>query len=1077
MKISHFFIDRPIFAGVIAVLITLIGGFAYFGLPVAQYPEIVPPTIVVNAVYPGATAETLADTVAAPIEQQINGVDNMLYMSSSSTADGNVGITVTFKLGTNLDTAQVLVQNRVATALPRLPTQVQALGVTTRKNSPDFLMVVHLLSPDHSLDQQYISNYATLQLRDRLARLEGAGDVRIFGARDYGMRIWIDPERAAAANLTAGDIVAALRGQNVQVAAGAIGQPPFTKGAAAYELNIVTLGRLTEPRQFEDVIIKATGGRIVRVRDVARVELGAQDYRVNSYLDGQPAVAIPIFQRPGSNALQAAKDVFATMNEAKKSFPPGLDYKVVYNPTEYVASSISEVEKTLFIAIGLVVVVVIVFLQSWRAAIIPVIAIPVSLIGTMAVLAAIGYSLNTLSLFGLVLAIGIVVDDAIVVVENVERNLEAGMDPHSAAFKSMDEVGGALIAIALVLCAVFVPTAFISGISGQFYKQFAVTIATATIFSLIVSLTLSPALAALLLRPKAKEGSRGPVGKASDWFNRNFDRLGKWYGARTKKLVRIPLIVGLVYIGLILIAAWRFAATPVGFIPAQDQGYLISAINLPAGASLARTDKVARQISADILKRKGIAHTVTFVGFNGATFSNAPNAATIFVTEASFDDRKKDKLTGETITNALRGDVAKNPDAQTLVIPPPPVRGIGTGGGFKMLIEDRAGRGYIALEGVTQSVVGQANGGKSIGPSFSLFNTKTPRLYADIDRQKAFYLGIDPALVFDTLQVYMGGTFVNDFNLLGRTFQVTAQADDPFRQTQADIANLKTRTSSGAMVPIGSVINFRNETGPYRVVRYNLYPASEVQGDTKPGFSSGQALAEMEKIGAKLPTGFGYDWTELAFQQRQAGNTAVLVFGAAVVFVFLLLAAQYESLTLPLAVILIVPMCLLAAIIGVDIRGFDNNILTQIGLVVLVGLAAKNAILIVEFARQAEDEGQDKWQAAQTAAQERLRPILMTSFAFIFGTIPLAIAYGAGAEMRQALGTAVVFGMLGVTIFGLMFTPVFYVITRSLQDWATGKGKSGGRKPGGKDGGKDGEPAPQDDPHATSFAPAPLPAR
>ncbi len=1066
MKFSHFFIDRPIFSGVIAVIITLIGGFAYFGLPVSQYPEIVPPTIVVRAIYPGASAETLADTVAAPIEQQINGVDSMLYLSSSSTGDGNVTITVTFKLGTNLDTAQVLVQNRVATALPRLPQEVQALGVTTLKNSPDFLMVVHLISPDHSLNQQYISNYATLQLRDRLSRLDGVGDVRIFGARDYGMRIWIDPERASAANLTAGDIVTALRGQNVQVAAGAIGQPPFTKGAAAYELNIETLGRLQEPSQFEDVIIKADARRIVRVRDVARVELGAQDYRVNAYLDGQPAVAIPIFQRPGSNALQAAKDVFATMNEAKKTFPPGLEYKVVYNPTEYVATSISEVEKTLFIAIGLVVLVVLIFLQSWRAAIIPVIAIPVSLIGTMAVLAAVGYSLNTLSLFGLVLAIGIVVDDAIVVVENVERNMEAGLNPRDAAFRSMDEVGGALVAIALVLAAVFVPTAFISGISGQFYKQFAVTIATATLFSLIVSLTLSPALAALLLRPKKEHEQNGIVGKAADWFNRNFDRLGRNYGGATKRLVRIPLLVGIVYMALIALAAWRFIATPVGFIPAQDQGYLISAINLPEGASLARTDAVARSLSADILKQKGIAHTVMFVGFNGATFTNAPNSATIFVTESSFDERKKLSLSGDQITGALRGDVAKNTQAQTLVIPPPPVRGIGTGGGFKMLVEDRSGRGYTALEAVAQSVVGQANKSASIGPTFTLFNTKTPRIYADIDRQKAYYLGVPPSSVFEALQVYMGGIFVNDFNLLGRTFQVTAQADDPFRQTQADIANLKTRSASGTMVPIGSMINFQSKTGPYRVVRYNLYPAAEVQGDTKPGASSGQALNEMEQIAAKLPSGFGFDWTELAYQQRQAGNTAVLVFGAAVVFVFLLLAAQYESLTLPLAVILIVPMCLLAAILGVNLRGFDNNILTQIGLVVLVGLAAKNAILIVEFARQAEQQGHNKWQAAETAARERLRPILMTSLAFIFGTIPLAIAYGAGAEMRQALGTAVVFGMLGVTFFGLIFTPVFYVITRSLQDWATGKNKRG-----------DHERKADPEPPEPAFAPAPLPDR
>ena len=1040
MSPSRFFIDRPIFAGVIAIIITLIGGFAYFTLPVAQYPEIVPPTIVVNATFPGASAETLADTVAAPIEQQINGVDNMLYMSSSSTADGSVSITVTFKLGTNLDTAQVLVQNRVATAQPRLPELVQRLGVTTRKNSPDFLMVVHLISPNQSLDQQYVSNYATLQIRDKLARLSGVGDVRVFGARDYGMRIWIDPDRAAANNITAGDIVTALQGQNVQVAGGAIGQPPFTKGSSAYELNIQALGRLTEPAQFEDVIVKANGGRVVRIRDIARVELGSQDYRVNSYLDGKPAVGIAVFQRPGSNALSAAQDVFHAMDEAKKSFPAGLDYRVVYNPTEYVAASISEVETTLFIAVGLVVIVVLIFLQSWRAAIIPVLAIPVSLIGTMAVLAALGYSLNTLSLFGLVLAIGIVVDDAIVVVENVERNLEAGASPRDAAVKSMDEVTGALVAIALVLCAVFIPTALISGISGQFYRQFAITIATATLFSLIVSLSLSPALAALLLRPKKKDGRQhGIVARAADGFNRNFDRLGKGYSRTTKRLVRVPVIVGIVYLVLIGLTAWRLTATPAGFIPAQDQGYVLAAVNLPAGASLARTDAVARRVADAAIKQKGVVHTVMLVGFNGATFSNAPNAATIFVTEAPFADRGKEGLTDTRISNALRGEVMKIQEAMTLVIPPPPVRGIGTGGGFKMLIEDRAGRGNKALEAVTQSIAGQANQQPAVGTTFSLFETHTPRLFADIDRSKAYYLGINPSDIFDALQVYMGGTFVNDFNLLGRTYQVTAQADDPFRQTQADVANLRVRTTAGKMVPIGSVTNFHNETGPYRVVRYNLYPAAEVQGTTKPGFSTGQSLDQMEALAAKLPEGFGFDWTELAFQQREAGNTALLVFGAAVVFVFLLLAAQYESLTLPLAVILIVPMCLLAAIIGVNLRGMDNNILTQIGLVVLVGLAAKNAILIIEFARQAEAEGKDKWQAAEQAAQERLRPILMTSFAFIFGTIPLAIATGAGAEMRQALGTAVVFGMLGVTIFGLIFTPVFYVVVRSLGEWASGR--------------------------------------
>jgi len=1047
--ISRFFISRPIFAAVVSILITIIGLFAYFTLPVAQYPEIVPPTISVTATYPGASAETIAETVAAPIEQQINGVDNMLYLSSASTADGRVTITVTFQIGTNLDTAQVLVQNRVATALPRLPDVVQRLGVTTRKNSPDFLMVIHLISPDGSLNQQYISNYITLQIQDRIARLGGVGDVRIFGARDYGMRVWIDPDRAAANGINAGEVVAALQAQNVQVAAGAIGQPPFSAGARAFELNIQTLGRLTNAQQFADVVIRSDlDGRIVRVKDVARVELGAQDYRTNSYLDGKVAGAVLVFQRPGSNALAAADDVIRTMEEAKKSFPPGLDYRIVYNPTAFVRASIDAVQQTLLEAVILVTLVVIVFLQSWRAAVIPVIAIPVSLIGTMAVLAGLGYSLNNLSLFGLVLAIGIVVDDAIVVVENCERHIEEGMAPREAAIRSMDEVGAALVAIALVLVAVFLPTAFITGISGQFYRQFAVTIATATLFSLLVSLTLSPALAALLLRQKDPEGERGLVGRAAGAFNRGFDRLSNRYSRTTQKLVRRPLPVILVYLGLIALAAWRFAATPAGFIPAQDQGYLIVAINLPPGSSLARSDQFARELNADLLKVKGVIHTVMFTGFNGATFANAPNAATIFTTLDDFKNREGKGLSAPELVGTISGLVNKKLQAFTLVIPPPPVRGIGTGGGFKMILEDRNGAGYKALDQAAQSVIGQANARPELTRVFTLNETRTPRLYADIDREKAYYLGVSLTDIFQTLGIYLGGAYVNDFNLFGRTYQVTAQADDPFRLTQADIGNLKVRSSSGAMVPLASVMTLRTDTGPYRVVRYNLYPAAEIQGEAKPGYSSGQALTAMEQIGAGLGRGFGWEWTELAYQQRAAGNTAVIVFAMAVVFVFLLLSAQYESLTLPLAVILIVPMCLLAAIVGVNLRGMDNNILTQIGLVVLVGLAAKNAILIVEFARQGEDEqGMDRWEAAANAARERLRPILMTSFAFIFGVVPLAIATGAGAEMRQALGTAVLFGMIGVTLFGLLFTPVFYVLTRSLAEWFS-RGRGGATRRG-----------------------------
>jgi HAE1 family hydrophobic/amphiphilic exporter-1 len=1036
MRLSHFFIDRPIFAAVLAIFITLIGGVAYFTLPVAQYPEIAPPTIVVTASYPGASAEVVSNTVATPLEQEINGVEHMLYMVSQATSDGNLQLTVTFALGTDLDIAQVLVQNRVAVAEPRLPEEVRRIGVTVRKNSPDLMMVIHLSSPDASRDQLYISNYATLQIKDVLARLDGVGDVRVFGARDYAMRIWLDPERTAARNLTAGEVVAALQAQNVQVAAGVLNQPPVPR-PGAFQLNIETLGRLTDPRQFANIIVRTDpDGRVTRIQDIGRVELGAQDYNANGYLDERSAVPLLIFQRPGSNALATAESLLSTMQELSKDFPAGLRYDVVYNPTDFIAQSVDAVIDTIFEAVALVVLVVILFLQTWRASIIPIVAIPVSLIGTFAVLAALGFSLNNLSLFGLVLAIGIVVDDAIVVVENVERNLRQGMSPKEAAHRTMDEVGAALIAIAIVLSAVFVPAAFIPGISGEFFRQFAVTIASATIISCFLSLTLSPAMCALLFKPHAEHPPRPsllvrPIHAFFRGFNRAFTGMSNRYAAATRRLVRLSVLMLVVYAGLIGLTAWQFGRTPTGFIPQQDQGYLITVLQLPPGSSLARTDEVVRRTAKLMLGTPGITHVVPFAGFDGATFTNAPNAGVIFSALAPFSERAEQGLSAGHILGELTRRLASVQDAFIITIPPPPVRGIGNSGGFKMMVQDKRGRGLEALEAANNDMVGAANQTPAVLGAFSLFNTRTPKVYADIDRVRAEMLGVPADKVFETLEVYIGSAFVNEFNILGRTFRVTAQADGKFRQSLRDIANLKTRNAAGAMVPIGAVTAFRDITGPYRVTRYNLFPAAEIQGSTPSGYSTGQSLAAMEQLAAeRLPDGFGYEWTELAFQEKLAGSTGLLVFGAAVVFVFLALAAQYESWSLPFAVILIVPMCLLAAVTGLQLRNLGVDILGQIGFVVLVGLAAKNAILIVEFAKQAEERGADRFAAAEEAAHTRLRPILMTSLAFILGVVPLVIAVGAGAEMRQSLGTAVFSGMIGVTFFGLFLTPIFYVVTR-----------------------------------------------
>jgi hydrophobe/amphiphile efflux-1 (HAE1) family protein len=1041
MRISHFFIDRPIFAAVVSIVFVILGGVSFSRLPVAQYPEIAPPIINVTGQYPGASADVVAATVVTPIEQQINGVENMIYMSSNSTADGRFAIAVSFELGTNLDIAQVQVQNRVAIAQPRLPNDVRNIGVTVTKASPDLMMVVHIYSPDKSRDGLFISNYATLAITDILTRIDGVGSITVFGGRDYSMRVWADPDRLQTLGLTAGDIVLALQGQNVQVAGGVLDQPPTPK-QGAFQFAVQTLGRLANPDEFANIVVKQTATAVVRLRDVARIELAAQDYTTNSYLDRDPAVALAVFQRPGSNALATAKNITATMDQLAKSFPSGVAHAIVYNPTQFIQESVNAVMQTIGEAVILVVLVVILFLQTWRAAIIPIVAIPVSLIGTFFFMAIFGFTLNNLSLFGLVLAIGIVVDDAIVVVENVERNIEAGLDPRAAAHKSMDEVGAALIAIALVLCAVFVPSAFITGISGQFYRQFALTIAGATIISLIVSLTLSPAMCALLLKPRDRGRSvawwERPIRGFFRGFNWGFERLAGGYHWFVARAVRFVVVMLVLYVGVLAFGLNEFRKTPIGFIPQVDRGYLIVVIQLPPGASLSRTDEVQQRVVDICLKTPGVAHAVNFVGFNGATFTNAPNSGAVFLTLDSWDERARDpKQSAAGITGELFKRLAGIQEALVLVIQPPPVAGIGNAAGVRMMVEDRAGRGSQALLDATTAMVSKAGQTPGLTQVFTLFENSTPQIYLEIDRTKAQLLGISPPDLFAALQVYIGSAYVNDFNLLGRTFRVTAQADAPFRRNPNDILKIRVRNSSGETVPLGSFTTVQNIAGPYRVPRYNLYPAAELDAAAVIGYSQGQAIASLEKIAAEtLPDGFSYEWTTLAFQQVKAGSTALFAFALAVVFVFLVLAAQFESLTLPLAVILIVPMCLVASISGVILRGQDNNILTQVGFIVLIGLAAKNAILIVEFAHQLEDQGRDRAAAAVEAARLRLRPILMTSLAFIFGVMPLVWAIGAGAELRQTLGTAVFAGMIGVTAFGLIFTPIFYVVSRWLAEKA-----------------------------------------
>jgi hydrophobe/amphiphile efflux-1 (HAE1) family protein len=1043
MNLSSFFIDRPIFASVIALFITLLGAFAYPALPLAQYPEIAPPSVAVVAAFPGASAETMAETIAAPIEQEINGAEGMLYMRSNSS-QGLTTITVTFQPGTDIDTAQVLVQNRVSLAEPRLPDQVRQIGVTVTKQATDFLMVAAMTTTDPAIDIDYVGNYANSTIRDRLLRLPGVGAVQVFGGGNYSMRVWIDPDAAAARNLTSEEIIAALRGQNVQVAGGSVGQPPFRRGSPAFELPVQVQGRLTSPDQFADIVVKSdpATGAITRLRDVARVEIGSQDY--SGTTNARSAVFIAIQQLPGSNALDTAKAVLADLEAASRDFPPGVHYSIPYNPTEYVQDSVDEVQRTLVEAIALVVLVIVLFLQTWRAAIIPIIAIPVSLIGTFAVQLALGFSINSLSLFALVLAVGIVVDDAIVVVEAVERHIREGLSPREAAHRTMREISGALIAIGLVLVAVFVPAALISGIPGIFYRQFAVTIAAAAAISTTMSLTLSPALAAVLLKPhrpagEAEETARRrwtrPLRRAAARFNEGFDWLSLRYGSTTGRLVHRSTMMLLIYGGLLGLTVWRLEATPTGFIPDQDQGFLIGVIQLPPGASLERTEAAVERIRKVVSQNPKVVETAAFAGLDGSTFSPASNSGIMFLRLAEHEDRRGEGESAAELAGALTGAVAGAEEgAQVFFLSPPPVPGLGNGSGFSMMVEDRGHAGYQALQGATFAMMGAAQQDPDVAQVFSLFNTASPRVEAEVDRDRAELLGVQPQQVYDALGTYLGSTYVNDFNLLGRTFRVTAQAEAAARDDLADVGRLQVRSSGGDMVPLSAIATFRYGSGPVQVTRYNNYPAAELQGQTPPGIASGQSLRAMENIAARsLPPGFGYEWTGIAYQEQLAGNTAPLVFGVAVLCVFMVLAAQYESLTLPLAVILIVPMCVLAAMTGINLRGMDNNILTQVGLIVLIALAAKNAILIVEFARQAEDDqGMNRFDAAVHAARSRLRPILMTSFAFIFGVIPLAIAVGPGAEMRQAMGTAVAFGMIGVTLFGLIFTPVFYVVCRAL---------------------------------------------
>ncbi|WP_028311540.1 efflux RND transporter permease subunit [Derxia gummosa] len=1039
MNLSRFFIDRPIFAGVLSLLMLLSGLIAIGVLPVSEYPEVVPPSVVVRAQYPGANPKVIAETVATPLEESINGVEGMLYMGSQATTDGLMTLTVTFKLGTDPDKAQQLVQNRVNQAEPRLPEEVRRLGITTIKSAPDLTMVVHLLSPDGRYDMTYLRNYAVLNVKDRLARIDGVGQVQLFGSGDYSMRVWLDPQKVAARGLSAGDVVAAIREQNVQAAAGVVGASPGLPGVEL-QLSVNAQGRLRNEEEFGDIIVRTgANGEITRLRDLGRIELGAADYALRSLLDNKSAVAIPIFQAPGSNAISISDNVRATMAELRKTMPEGIDYSIVYDPTQFVRASIKSVVHTLLEAVALVVLVVILFLQTWRASVIPLLAVPVSVVGTFAVMLLGGFSINALSLFGLVLAIGIVVDDAIVVVENVERGIEDGLSPRDATYRAMKEVSGPIVAIALVLVAVFVPLAFISGLTGQFYRQFALTIAISTVISAVNSLTLSPALAALLLR--GHDAPKDALTRAMDRvlggffarFNRAFGRGAAGYGRGVRGAIgrKGAMLAG--YALLVAVTAGLFQAVPGGFVPAQDKQYLIGFAQLPDGATLDRTESVIRRMSEITLAQPGVEHAIAFPGLSINGFTNSSNSGIVFASLTDFDQRKDKSLSGAAIAQQLNQKYAAIDDAFIVMFPPPPVQGLGTTGGFKLQLEDRASLGYEAMDAALKAFMGRAMQTPELAGLFSSYQINVPQLFADLDRAKARQLGVAVTDVFETLQVYLGSLYVNDFNRFGRTYSVRVQADAAYRARAEDIGQLRVRSSSGQMVPLSALLNVRPAAGPERAMRYNGFLSADISGGPAPGYSSGQARTAVERIAAEtLPPGIGYEWTELTYQEILAGNSGLWVFPLAVLLVFLVLAAQYESLTLPLSVILIVPMGLLAAMTGVWLSHGDNNVFTQIGLIVLVGLSAKNAILIVEFARELEFEGRTPVQAAIEASRLRLRPILMTSTAFVMGVLPLVLASGAGAEMRSAMGVAVFGGMIGVTAFGLFLTPVFYVLLRRL---------------------------------------------
>jgi len=1039
MNISRFFIDRPIFAGVLSVLIFVVGLLALRVLPVSEYPEVVPPQVVVRAQYPGANPKVISETVAAPIEEAVNGVENMLYMSSQATTDGVLTLTVTFALGTDPDKAQQLVQNRVSQAEPRLPEEVRRLGVTTVKSSPDLMMVVHLLSPDSRYDVTYLRNYAALNVKDRLARIQGVGQVQLFGSGEYSMRVWLDPQKIAEHGLSASDVVNEIRAQNIQAAAGVVGASPGLPGVD-HQLSINAQGRLQDEEQFGEIIVKTgKNGEITRLRDIARIELGAADYALRSLLNNKPAVAIPILQAPGSNAIEIADKVRAEMADIKANMPEGIDFQIVYDTTQFVRASIDAVVHTLLEAVLLVVLVVILFLQTWRASIIPLAAVPVSIVGTFAVLQALGFSINALSLFGLVLAIGIVVDDAIVVVENVERNIEKGLSPRQATYQAMREVSGPIIAIALVLVAVFIPLAFISGLTGQFYKQFAVTIAISTVISAINSLTLSPALAALLLRDHhaPKDRLTRVMDTLFGWlfrrFNAAFHRGADTYSTGVRRAIAVKALMLFVYVALLGATGLLFKTAPGGFVPGQDKQYLVGFAQLPDAATLDRTENVIRQMTDIALKQPGVEHAVAFPGLSINGFTNSSNAGIVFLTLAPFEDRRDPSLSAGAIAGQLNHKFAAITEAVTAIFPPPPVQGLGTIGGFKLQIEDQAGLGYEALDRATKDFLAKASAAPELAGLFSSYSINVPQLYADIDRAKTRQLGVAISDVFSTLQIYLGSVYVNDFNKFGRTYSVRVQADAPFRARADDIGFLKVRSSSGEMVPLKALLNIQSSIGPERAMRYNGFLSADVNGQAATGYSSGQAQTAVERIAAEtLPKGFRAEWTELTYQEILAGNSGILVFPIAILLVFLVLAAQYESLTLPASIILIVPLALFAALTGVWLTGGDNNVFTQIGLIVLVGLSAKNAILIVEFARELEFEGRTPVEAAIEASRLRLRPILMTSLAFIMGVVPLVASTGAGAEMRAAMGVAVFSGMIGVTAFGLFFTPVFYVLVRRL---------------------------------------------